>query len=204
MLFFKNGYERTSVQEIIKSVGVAKGTFYHYFNSKVDLLDALTKRMYKQSLPPLEAIIADETLSAVEKFEQFFEENNQWKRTNKGFLLETVRVIYQDENILFREKMRKEALKLGIPLLAQIIEQGVEEEVFDVLYAHETAEFIFAMSRVVSETVVDLLLSDNRDMESINHVKHQISVYNLSVKRMLGMSHGSVNLIRVDDLDQWL
>ena len=37
-LFFSQGYERTTVQEIIDTVGVAKGTFYHYFDSKQAIL----------------------------------------------------------------------------------------------------------------------------------------------------------------------
>ncbi len=38
-LFFEIGYEKTSVNDIIDRVGVAKGTFYHYFKTKEDLLD---------------------------------------------------------------------------------------------------------------------------------------------------------------------
>ena len=44
-LFLTQGYEKTSVDNIIKKVGVAKGTFYYYFKSKEDLLDKLVKRM---------------------------------------------------------------------------------------------------------------------------------------------------------------
>ena len=42
-LFFQKGYEKTSVNDIIKKIGVAKGTFYHYFKSKKDLLDKIVK-----------------------------------------------------------------------------------------------------------------------------------------------------------------
>jgi AcrR family transcriptional regulator len=40
-LFYAKGYEKTPVQDNIDRVGVAKGTFYHYFGSKVELLDEL-------------------------------------------------------------------------------------------------------------------------------------------------------------------
>ncbi|MGB6371054.1 MAG: TetR/AcrR family transcriptional regulator, partial [Atribacterota bacterium] len=39
-LFFTKGYEQTAVETIIKKMGLSKGTFYYYFKSKEDLLDA--------------------------------------------------------------------------------------------------------------------------------------------------------------------
>ena len=36
--FFLKGYETASVNEIIEAAGISKGTFYHYFESKDELL----------------------------------------------------------------------------------------------------------------------------------------------------------------------
>ena len=48
-LFYEQGYDQTSVNTIIDAVGVSKGTFYHYFKSKEDLLDALAERVAMQA-----------------------------------------------------------------------------------------------------------------------------------------------------------
>lgn len=40
-LFVQNGIEKTSIDDIAKNAGVAKGTFYLYFNDKYDLLNKL-------------------------------------------------------------------------------------------------------------------------------------------------------------------
>lgn len=37
-MFAERGYENVSVDEILKEAGIAKGTFYHYFESKEDIL----------------------------------------------------------------------------------------------------------------------------------------------------------------------
>ncbi|MEH7094303.1 TetR/AcrR family transcriptional regulator [Neobacillus vireti] len=37
-LFDQNGFKSTSVQDIVQLLGVTKGTFYYYFNSKEELL----------------------------------------------------------------------------------------------------------------------------------------------------------------------
>ncbi|MGB3435956.1 TetR/AcrR family transcriptional regulator [Achromobacter sp.] len=40
-LFIQKGVETTTINEIVERAGVAKGTFYHYFTSKNDMLAAL-------------------------------------------------------------------------------------------------------------------------------------------------------------------
>ena len=40
-LLADKGYDNTSVNDVIRSSGIAKGTFYHYFSSKDALLDHL-------------------------------------------------------------------------------------------------------------------------------------------------------------------
>lgn len=40
-LFYKNGYDDTTVDDIVELSGTSKGSFYHYFESKDALLDSL-------------------------------------------------------------------------------------------------------------------------------------------------------------------
>lgn len=41
-LFYKHGYDNTTVDAIIKESGTSKGTFYHYFSGKDALLSSLS------------------------------------------------------------------------------------------------------------------------------------------------------------------
>ena len=41
-LFYKNGYDNTTVEEIINASKTSKGTFYHYFKGKEALLNTLS------------------------------------------------------------------------------------------------------------------------------------------------------------------
>lgn len=40
-LFYDNGYENTTIEDIVWESGTSKGSFYHYFNSKDALLGSL-------------------------------------------------------------------------------------------------------------------------------------------------------------------
>jgi|TARA_A100001391_G_scaffold150995_1_gene108483 AcrR family transcriptional regulator len=50
VLFLEKGMKATTVDDIVERAGVAKGTFYHYFNTKTDLLPALRERFARRFL----------------------------------------------------------------------------------------------------------------------------------------------------------
>ena len=43
-LFMERGYEATAVSDIVQEVGVAQGTFYYYFPSKEEILEAIIEK----------------------------------------------------------------------------------------------------------------------------------------------------------------
>ncbi|MFC9949327.1 TetR/AcrR family transcriptional regulator, partial [Streptomyces prasinus] len=64
-LFAEQGYDRTSVQEIVEAAGVTKGALYHYFGSKDDLLHEVYARVLRVQQERLDAYAnADEPIEA--------------------------------------------------------------------------------------------------------------------------------------------
>jgi hypothetical protein len=47
-LFIEKGFQATSIQDILETSGISKGTFYNYFSSKNELLIALFTMIYKK------------------------------------------------------------------------------------------------------------------------------------------------------------
>ena len=64
-LFYKNGYDNTTVEDIIKLSKTSKGTFYHYFKGKDALLSTLSD-LFDQKYEEVNSIM-DQSLSAREK-----------------------------------------------------------------------------------------------------------------------------------------
>jgi AcrR family transcriptional regulator len=56
-LFVEHGVEATTVEDIAARAGVAKGTFYHYFETKADLLDALRIRFCDEFMVRVAAVV---------------------------------------------------------------------------------------------------------------------------------------------------
>lgn len=59
-LFIENGYEETSVRMILNKANAVVGSFYHYFNSKEELFEAVIK-LYMQKYENRIAIIANDS-----------------------------------------------------------------------------------------------------------------------------------------------
>src|SRR4030042_6121800 len=66
------GYEGMSIQDILDELRISKGAFYHYFDSKGALLEALIERMVEEAEPLLTEIVRDPRLPALEKLPRVF------------------------------------------------------------------------------------------------------------------------------------
>lgn len=58
-LFYKNGYENTTVEDIVFESGTSKGSFYHYFDGKEELLSSLSS-LFDSKYEELEEKLAEE------------------------------------------------------------------------------------------------------------------------------------------------
>ncbi|MBT31127.1 MAG: hypothetical protein CMO01_15845 [Thalassobius sp.] len=65
-LFALNGYQATSISQIAKEAGVAKGALYHYFDSKETLLE----EVIKLGLTNIQELFNDEELKSGDAKEQ--------------------------------------------------------------------------------------------------------------------------------------
>lgn len=64
-LFYKNGYDDTTIDDIIEEAHVSKGSFYHYFESKESLIDGISY-MFDDAYEEIIDNI-DENLSPIDK-----------------------------------------------------------------------------------------------------------------------------------------
>ena len=62
-LFDKKGFSKTSIQDIVDTIGVTKGTFYYYFKSKQELLMDIHINYIKELLAEQAVILDDPYLS---------------------------------------------------------------------------------------------------------------------------------------------
>lgn len=202
--FYQNGYQQTSIQDIITEIGIAKGTFYHYFRSKQDLLDVLIERMVEQTLQSLEPVVADEELSAVEKLERFFGDIAAWKGANKAFFLDLLRIWYKDENAILRHKVQTGSVEKTLPLLVQIIEQGLAEGTFAADCPADLAEIVLHISQGFSATLAQIILNEADLKDRLTIIERKTKVYHYAIERTLDAPAGSIKLLDLEQIKLWL
>src|SRR5215469_14055250 len=157
-LLFTKGYEQMAIREIVDELQIAKGTVYHYFESKQALLMALVERIGEQAEQLVLPIISDPEMPAQDKLLRFFAVLDQYKRENLDLLFAFLRVWYADENALFRQKLYLARVTRLAPWLSQIIQQGVAEGAFTTVYPEQAARMIMALLEDLAYAVVELLL----------------------------------------------
>lgn len=194
-LFFQKGYEQTSVNDIIEKVGVAKGTFYHYFDSKDDLLDKILDRWSRAALERVKELIKREDLNALEKLNKFFLTIRDYKVENLELMKMLMRVLYTDDNLIMRHKILQKSLKWLTPEFVKVIEQGKKEGCFSPVDEEETAELIFSMSLSLSESMVKLLLEAENVPENLDKIERRLKVYERSIERILGAPEQSFSVV---------
>jgi AcrR family transcriptional regulator len=57
-LFAEQGYDATSVQQVVARAGVTKGALYHYFSAKEDLLFEIYNTLFTEQIAGLDRIVA--------------------------------------------------------------------------------------------------------------------------------------------------
>ncbi|MFW6141294.1 MAG: TetR/AcrR family transcriptional regulator [Candidatus Saliniplasma sp.] len=136
-LFSEKGYKNTSVDDICEEVGVAHGLFYYYFETKEEIIEAITKRMIDEVENMLAEIVDDPYLQADEKFIKFMTVAFQRKK-DKPYMVSHYNK-QNDPNIYY--KLFNRTVEVTTPYLTDIVEQGIEEGVFHTKYHEQTIRF---------------------------------------------------------------
>jgi AcrR family transcriptional regulator len=203
-LVYSKGYEQMTIQDMINDLQISKGAFYHYFDSKQEVLEAMVERIGKGAVQLLLPIVHDPVLPALDKFQRYLDTLNQWKVGQKAFFLALLRVWFTDDNAIVRQKLRTIAIRENAPLLSEIIRQGIQEGVMKATYPDQVGEVIMSLALDAGETIGALLLSvapENDDMQRLERI---VTVYTDAFERVLGLPAGSLTLVDDRTLKEWI
>jgi AcrR family transcriptional regulator len=137
-LFNTKGFDQTTVEEILQRIDVAKGTFYYYFKSKTDILDAIIDRDIEQRMLILNQIAAEPGIDAIEKLKSIVAVTAQ--KNNEPS--EVIDFLHKNENIVMHHKTIVQTVKKTAPLIAKVIEQGIKEKQFKTEFPKELSEIL--------------------------------------------------------------
>lgn len=119
-LFYEQGYDDTTVEEIVEESGTSKGSFYHYFSGKDALLSSLSDLFddkYQELIPTLK----EET----DSFDKLMYLNQElFLMIDNSVSLDLVARMYSSQLVTTGEKHLMDHNRLYYKLLRQIVSEG--------------------------------------------------------------------------------
>jgi len=204
-LVYSKGYGRMTIQDILEDIHISSGAFYHYFDSKPAVLEAVIDRMAAAAESPLQLIADDPQRSAIEKLRAYFGTVEQMRVTYQDSLIELMRVWYTDDNAIIRQKADEAAIERRAPLLNTIAQQGIREGVFKLADPDRAGEIILALILGMGNTHAKLLLSLDQSIDEIDCIKGIIDTYNAymaAIERVLGAPEKTLSRLEAEPVRQ--
>lgn len=146
-LFHIKGYEKCTVNDILKEVAIAKGTFYYYFKSKQEVLDAIVARYTEIVVNRVAEILETGKLSPEEKLLSAFMSMNVNNQVGSEILEE----MHKTENALLHQRTLSQMISALAPALATIVEEGVEKKVWNCRYPLQNMQIFLAASLTLTD-----------------------------------------------------
>ena len=139
-MFVSKGYEHTSVDDIIREAGIAKGTCYYYFKSKEQMLEEVIEMMLQAEAEKAKAVLRAD-LSVPEKIVGIIASIQiSGEEQTIGDAL------HQPENIRMHNKIRERIFDLIVPILSEAAEEGVKAGLFVCDHIPERVRMIMILS----------------------------------------------------------
>ena len=145
-LFLTKGYTKTTVNDILKEIGIAKGTFYHYFKSKEEVMDEIIMRIIKEDVTKAKRIVSNPDIPVLDKLFKILMEQSPKSGDVKEKMIEQ---FHQPNNAEMHQKSLVQSIIHLSPILTEVLEQGIEEGIFSTPYPQETIELLLSSAQVI-------------------------------------------------------
>ncbi|MFA5453339.1 MAG: TetR/AcrR family transcriptional regulator [Candidatus Methanomethylophilaceae archaeon] len=174
-LFEEKGYENTSVDDIIKKMGVAKGLFYYYFKSKDEILYALVDQAVEDFAKSIDEVMSMDYDSSIERFVALLGPNEFIAERSKTIM----ELFRKKKNREFHNLFTKSATEYLEPAFKKTIIQGIEEGSMNTNYPAETARVAILILTDFSNKILEC--------ENCEMTKNTFTATNDILSRLLGI-----------------
>lgn len=200
----RKGYEQMTVQDVLDEVRQSKGAFYHYFDSKQALVEGLVDDQGRAMCRRLELRVGAPGLSAVEKLVRLFRESNQMKLERQGLWSALLPMWLSDGNAAVRERASAQVRERMVPVLAQIITEGVGEGVFTTTYPDQVGRMVFAMLEDFKHSLMGVMTLSEPGERGRARVEQAIAAFHETLERVLGAPPASLHLLDAGEVMAWV
>lgn len=146
ILFQSKGFNETSMQDVMGQLGIAKGTIYHYFKSKEELLEAVVEHIVDEEIKQKRILMNEISGTALERFRALVEKGSAAEHNE-----EILEHLHKTGNMGMHIRLLAATLTKEAELYAELIQQGCAEGMFQTDTPLECAEFILSAVQFLTD-----------------------------------------------------
>ena len=147
-LFMEQGFDQTSISQILEATQIARGTLYYYFSSKEEIMDAIIERTIERAFTDSQAFANNRELTIIERLAGSMAALNLNHQEGEEVLLH----LNQPQNALLHEKTNQILLERAPQILLPIIQDGIAAGDMKTDYPYESLEMILTYSLQVFDS----------------------------------------------------
>ena len=178
-LFASKGFDNTSTNDIINMIGIARGTLYHHFKSKEDILDSVIDRISESLIRNAKKIAEDKSIPLLERLTGSIRALNVDSVIGREVMLQ----VHKPQNALLHQKMQEKMISGIVPVLAGLIEEGNREGIFHTPYPEEAAEVVMIYSNNAFDDLAEV---------SVDARMKKIRAFIFHTERVMGSEEGAL------------
>lgn len=153
-----------SVSDIAGKAGIGKGSIYYYFSSKNDIIDAVIERSYSRVLDSGKELAASSHLDAFQKMEIIYnaclDSSMELRRQEAATTFSG-----QQESAFIHQKFARIIITKLMPILTDIIRQGIAEGTIGCEFPAETARIVLTVLTITLDN--HLIPAEPEDIKRI-------------------------------------
>ena len=199
-LFYTKGYEKTSVQDILNEMNFSKGGFYHHFDSKLAVLEAICELRAQECGAQARQAAARTEGTAVDRLNAVFHDSAILTSGNSGFISLMIQVAYREDGALMREKMKQCQLEQMQDVLAEILAEGAQTREFFVTDVPSTAQLVMRLYMQFTDEIALLLAREESEDRLCEAMVAKLNAYRTAIERVLVAPFGSIVLCDAKEL----
>ncbi len=181
-LFLGQTYEKTTTGQVMEVLGIAKGTIYHYFSSKEQLLEAVVDDLAEGYSKQRESDLADAEGDALARLAVLFSPDRRSEDHEA-----TIQNLHKPGNVKLHTRLLAVLVLRLAPVVAELVVQGCEEGVFQTEHPLEVAELLLSG--------IQFLTDDGFYPWDDEDLGRRAQAIPSMVERLLGAEPGSVTFL---------
>ena len=197
-LFFSKGYENTSIQDVLDALSLSKGGFYHHFESKLSLLDAISEKRVENYANQCKGTIAIGKLTGIDKLSCALSYCSYLKDKSYDFIAIMLKVGYMDGAVMLRDHMKLAAIELFKPIVNEAIDEGAAANIFYTKYNEELSGILLSLANSLTDEISMISVTETDIHERSTKISYKVKAYQYAVETLLNAPHGSINMFDTD------